>query len=219
MTGKGDEAVRRLCDRNLVDNGLSFEGATGLKRARVVGDGARCVCWSREYDGICGPDRAVNVGGTGKLPMTVLAEMCEAAGFSQVRTYIASGNVVFQSDGAEDQVRSALEDRLLAYAGRSVGVVLRTASEIAGALARNPFADSPGNRVMVLFIDGPLPSDPLDGVTGVKNEQIRLGKRELFVLYPDGMAITRLRIPSEKHGTARNMNTVAKLAEMAAAPA
>lgn len=163
--------------------------------------------------------RAVNVGGTGKLPMTVLAEMCEAAGFSQVRTYIASGNVVFQSDGAEDQVRSALEDRLLAYAGRSVGVVARTASEIADALARNPFADSPGNRVMVLFIDGPLPNDPLDGVTGVKNEQIRLGKRELFVLYPDGMAITRLRIPSEKHGTARNMNTVAKLAEMAAAPA
>lgn len=160
--------------------------------------------------------RAVNVGGTGKLPMIVLAQMCEAAGFGQVRTYIASGNVVFRSDSAEDQVRAAIEERLRAYAGKSVGVVVRSAPEIADTLARNPFADTPGNRVMALFIDGPLPIDPLDGVTGVKNEQIRLGQRELFVLYPDGMATTRLRIPSEKHGTARNMNTVAKLAEMTA---
>lgn len=160
--------------------------------------------------------RAVNVGGTGKLPMPVLAQMCEAAGFGQVRTYIASGNVVFRSDSAEDKVRAALEERLLAYAGKSVGMVVRSATEIADALARNPFANAPSNRVMALFIDGPLPSNPLNGVTGVKNEQIHVGKRELFVFYPDGMATTRLRIPSEKHGTARNMNTVAKLTEMTA---
>jgi len=163
--------------------------------------------------------RAVNVGGTGRLPMTVLAAMCEAAGCSQVQTYIASGNVVFRSDSTEDQVRSALEDRLHTYAKKRVGVMVRTASEIAGVLARNPFADSPGNRVMALFINGALPKDPLDGVTGVMNEQIRVGKRELFILYPSGMATTRLRIPIEKQGTARNMNTIAKLVEMAAAVA
>lgn len=134
-----------------------------------------------------------------------------------MRTYIASGNVVLQSSSTEDQIRSTLEDRLRTYAGKSVGVVVRTASEIADVLARNPFADSPGNRVAALFVDRPLPVDALDGVTGAKREQIRLGKREMFVLYPDGMATTRLRIPSEKHGTARNMNTVAKLAEMTAA--
>ena len=161
--------------------------------------------------------RAVNVGGTGKLQMTTLAQMCETVGFKKVKTYIASGNVVFESDGSEDQVRSALEDQLHAYAGKSVGVIVRTATEIADTLARNPFTDSPGNRVMTLFVDEALPTDPLDGLTGIKNEQVRLGKRELFVLYPDGMANTRLRIPSEKQGTARNMNTVAKLAEMAAA--
>jgi len=161
--------------------------------------------------------RAVNVGGTGTLPMSTQTNLCEAAGFAQVQTYIANGNVVFRSDSAKDQIRSALEDRLQGYAGKSVGVVVRTASEIADVLARNPFNDAPGNRVMALFVDGPLPGDPFDGVTGVKDEQIRLGKRELFVLYPSGMATTRLRIPSEKVGTARNMNTVAKLAEMAAA--
>jgi uncharacterized protein (DUF1697 family) len=161
--------------------------------------------------------RAVNVGGTGKLPMSVLASNCSEAGFEQVRTYIASGNVVFASERSEDQVRAALERRLHAYAGKPVGVVVRTAAEMADVLARNPFADSPGNRVAALFVDGALPNDPLDGVTGVKDEQLRLGKRELFVLYPQGMGTTRLRIPSEKHGTARNMNTVAKLAQMAAA--
>jgi uncharacterized protein (DUF1697 family) len=163
--------------------------------------------------------RAVNVGGTGKLPMTVLAQMCEAAGFEKVKTYIASGNVVFQTEASEDQVRSVMEDQLKAYAGKSVGVIVRTAVEMADALARNPFTDAPGNRVMALFVDGVLPADPLDGVTGITNEQVRLGTREMFVLYPDGMANTRLRIPSQKHGTARNMNTVAKIAEMAAAVA
>lgn len=161
--------------------------------------------------------RAVNVGGTGKLPMTVLAEMCEAAGFRSVRTYIASGNVVFQSDATEDEVRAGLETRLRVYAGRDVGIVVRAGSEIADVLARNPFAEASGSRVIALFVDGALPRDPLDGVTGLKSEQIRLGKRELFVLYPDGIGTTRLRIPAEKQGTARNMNTVAKLAEMVAA--
>ena len=56
--------------------------------------------------------RAVNVGGTGKLPMTMLAQMCETVGFEKVKTYIASGNVVFRSDRSEDQVRSTLEDQL-----------------------------------------------------------------------------------------------------------
>ena len=161
--------------------------------------------------------RAVNVGGTGKLPMTVLARMCEAAGFEEVKTYIASGNVVFRSESQEDQVRSVLEDQLRGYAGRDVGVIVRTGDEIADTLARNPFADAPGNRVMALFVDGVLPVDPLEGVTGIRDEQVRLGRRELFVLYPEGMANTRLRIPGEKTGTARNMNTVAKLAEMATA--
>jgi uncharacterized protein (DUF1697 family) len=72
---------------------------------------------------------------------------------------------------------------------------------------------------MALFVDGALPADPLDGVTGIKNEEVRFGNREFFVLYPDGMANTRLRIPSDKNGTARNMNTVAKLAEMTGAVA
>jgi uncharacterized protein (DUF1697 family) len=161
--------------------------------------------------------RAINVGGAGKLPMMALTGLCVEAGFARVKTYIASGNVVFQSDASEAEVRSALERRLEAYMGRPAPVLVRSASEIAQTLARNPFPQEPGNRVMALFFDGAPPSDPLEGASGVQGEEVRVGKRELFVFYPDGMAKTRLRLLAEKTGTARNMNTVAKLAAMAAA--
>jgi len=56
--------------------------------------------------------RAVNVGGTGKLPMAELTRIGEEAGFAQVRTYIASGNLLFDSDKEEATVKAALEARL-----------------------------------------------------------------------------------------------------------
>ena len=161
--------------------------------------------------------RAVNVGGTGKLPMTELKAMCEAAGLERVRTYIASGNVVFSSPLAEGAVRAAIEKPLEAYAGKPVGVLVRTAAEMADTLKRNPFADKPGNRTVALFVDGPLPSDALDAARNVQGEEMQLGKREIYIFYGEGMADSRLVIPAGKAGTARNMNTVAKLAEMAAA--
>jgi uncharacterized protein (DUF1697 family) len=160
--------------------------------------------------------RAVNVGGTGKLPMNRLTAMCVAAGFTEVRTYIASGNVVFDGRGAEADVRAELSVQLEAYAGKPVDVIVRSAAVIADVVARNPFANEPGNRVMAWFSDAALPADPVKEASGLRNEQVRLGKRELFVFYPDGQGRSRLRIPSMKSATARNMNTVAKLAAMAA---
>ncbi len=161
--------------------------------------------------------RAVNVGGTGKLPMATLAGLCEAAGFNQVRTYLASGNAVFASDADEDAVRTALEARLQAYAGKPLSVIVRSAAEMAAVLARNPFTDRPGNRVMALFVDASLPDDPLAEAKGLVDEEVRAGARELFIAYPNGAGASRLRLPGERLGTARNMNTVAKLAEMSAA--
>lgn len=163
--------------------------------------------------------RAVNVGGTGKLPMSELKAMCVAAGFDQVRTYIASGNVVFSAGVSEAEVRSALEERLAAYAGRPVGVMVRTAEELAGVLAANPFPAEPPNRTVAIFLDAPPPLDALDAVRGRRDEQLRLGTREIYVAYGSGMGSSKLAIPAAAHGTARNMNTVAKLAELAEAAA
>jgi uncharacterized protein (DUF1697 family) len=162
--------------------------------------------------------RAVNVGGTGKLPMSDLKALCEAAGFGQVRTYIASGNALFRSEGPEARVKAELEARLEAYAGKPVGVLVRTAAEMAGILAANPFPEAARNRTVAIFLDRPPPADALDGVTGRAGEEIRLGTREIYVHYGDGMAGSRLKIRAAGSGTARNMNTVAKLAAMAAAP-
>jgi uncharacterized protein (DUF1697 family) len=160
--------------------------------------------------------RAVNVGGTGKLPMEDLRSLCAEAGFAKVQTYIASGNVIFACRKSEKQVKAALEASLEAYAGKKVGVFVRTAAEMADVSANNPFADAPSNRVMAFFLDAPPPRDTLDHVTGRKDERIALGTREIYVHYGEGMGTSKLKIPAAKLGTARNMNTVAKLAELAA---
>ena len=145
----------------------------------------------------------MNVGGTGKLAMTDLKAMCEAAGFRAVRTYIASGNVLFRSTLREAAVKAALEARLQAHAGRPVGVAVRT--------------DVPGNRVVAIFLQAPPPLGALEAATGQgPDEALALGTREIYVRYGAGMAQSKLRVPAAKGGTARNMNTVAKLAVLAA---
>ena len=159
--------------------------------------------------------RAVNVGGTGKLPMSDLKNICEELGFGAVLTYIASGNVVFESRKSEAAVKAALEKRLEAYAGKPVGVLVRTAAEMAQVLADNPFPKAAPNRTMAVFLDRAPPADTLAGVRGQKDEEIRLGRREIYIHYGEGMGQSKLVIAAAKAGTARNMNTVAVLAKMA----
>ena len=162
--------------------------------------------------------RAVNVGGTGNLPMAELRSMCAEAGFDRVETYIASGNVVFASKAAPARVKAELEARLLTHAGKPVGVVVRTAAEMAAVLKANPFPKAEPKRTYVIFLDRPPPRDALDRAVGRSDEAMRLGIREIFVHYPGGMGRSKLKIPAAKTGTARNMNTVAKLAGLAARP-
>ena len=160
--------------------------------------------------------RAVNVGGTGKLPMSELVAMCEGLGFTSVKTYIASGNVVFSAKLREAAVKATLEDALRDYAGKPVGVMVRTATEITDVKASNPFPDAAPNRTVAIFLDAPPPDDTLDTLSGRNDEEVTLGTREIYVHYGDGMGTSKLKIPAAKIGTARNMNTIARLAAMAA---
>lgn len=161
--------------------------------------------------------RAVNVGGTGKLPMAELKAMCEAEGFSKVQTYIASGNVVFATPLPEAKVKAVLEKRLRAFAGNPVGVLVRTAKEMAAVLEANPFPRAAPNRTVAIFLDAPPPVAALKNIRGQSDEEVRRGKREIYVSYGDNMGRSKLKIPAAEDGTARNMNTIAKLAAMAAA--
>lgn len=160
--------------------------------------------------------RAVNVGGTSKLPMSELKALCEAAGFAEVRTYIASGNVLFTSMLVESAVKQKLEQQLHDHVGKPIGVLVRNAAEMAKVLANNPFADAQGNRVVAIFLDNAPPADALDNVKHQKQERLACGTREIYVHYGDGMADSRLTIAAAKTGTARNINTIAKLVELAA---
>ncbi len=161
--------------------------------------------------------RAVNVGGTGKLPMTALKSLCEDAGFTDVRTYIASGNVVLRSRLAEAGVKGQIEKRLMAYSGKPIGVIVRTRAEMAAVLDANPFPGRPGNRTVVLFLDETPAVDAIGNATHRRSEEVVTGTREIYLFHPDGIGESKLVLPDMKKGTARNLNTVAKLVEMAAA--
>jgi uncharacterized protein (DUF1697 family) len=159
--------------------------------------------------------RAVNVGGSGKLPMSKLKTMCCEAGFARVETYIASGNVVFDSKAPPSRVKAELERRLRDDVGKPIGVLLRSAAEMLAVLKANPFRGTAPKYTYALFLDEPPHKDALRQVSGRQDEQLSLGEREIFVHYPSGMGRSKLKIAAARTGTARNMNTVAKLAEMA----
>jgi uncharacterized protein (DUF1697 family) len=161
--------------------------------------------------------RAVNVGGTGTLAMADLVKLCEKAGFKDVKTYIQSGNVVFESSASEARVKAALEKALAAKVGKPVGVLLRSGAELDRVLAGNPFKKAPPNRVIVLFLDEAPAADALAGVKAPGGEELVLRGRELYIHYPLGQGVSKLKVPLAKVGTGRNLNTVSKLAEMARA--
>ena len=161
--------------------------------------------------------RAINVGGTGKIAMTDLRALCEGAGFASVRTYIQSGNVVFTSRLTELKVKAALEKALHAHFGKALSALVRSGPEMADVLKRNPFKNAAGNRVYVHFLDAAPAKGALEVVEGPDGEELHLSGRELFVHYAGGMGTSKLKLPKFiAAGTARNMNTAAKLAEMAA---
>ena len=161
--------------------------------------------------------RAVNVAGTGKLPMAELRAMAEGLGLANVRTYIASGNLLFESDLSEREVKAALETRIGAYAGKSVPIFVRTAAELAAVRAADPFPDAHGSRHMVYFLDDAPPEDTQQSARDQAGERIALGLREIYVDYGDGIRFTKLKLAATKISTARNMNTVVKLVAMMSA--
>jgi uncharacterized protein (DUF1697 family) len=161
--------------------------------------------------------RGVNLLGVSTLKMADLKAIAVELGLGSPRTYIASGNLLFLSDEPEEKLRKALERRLQAHMGREVRVMLRTAKEMEKVVKANPFTDGPGNRVQAFFLNAPPPRDLHQTVRNqADDERIAAGPREVFVAYGEkGIGKSRLRIPAAEAGTARNMNTVVKLAELA----
>ena len=158
--------------------------------------------------------RGVNLGKR-QLKMEDLRKVASGLGLQEPRTYIASGNLLFRSKKREAALKAELEAAIAEHMGARVGVMIRTGKELAGVVAANPFAGEAPAFVVAIFLDTPPPVDSPKAAKNVDGERIALGKREIYVHYPRGQGQSRLSIPAAAHGTARNMNTVARLAELA----
>ena len=160
--------------------------------------------------------RAVNVSGTGKLPKEDLRAMGEACGFENSRTFINSGNLLFTSGLDEAEVKKRLEEKVADYFAKPFPVYVRTAREMAEAVARDPFTGDAPSRRFAFFIDEEPVQAMLDEARDVQGERMALGPRCIYVSYGEGIGKTKLKLPAVKKGTARNMNSVARMAELLA---
>ena len=169
--------------------------------------------------------RAVNVGGTGKLPMKDFKSACEEAGLLKVSTYIASGNLLFDHDGTAEQARDIVTTVLRERFGLVKNhPILRTPKQLAAALAANPFADAAQERpkqLLLYFLAAVPPAgtaEKLKGWTGP--ERLHLDGDCLYVDFTEGVAKSKLAPAALDRlltvpATARNWNTANTLLELA----
>ena len=166
--------------------------------------------------------RGVNVGGH-KLSMAELRDALELAGYTNVRTYIQSGNVVLTHRGAAgDALARSLGELISGLAGYSVPVTLRNAAELESIVKRNPFDASDPTKLVVWFLDKePKPGTLKLDVSDYAPEEFTVSGREIYLSLPKGqgraalpVALGKLKVPELKTATARNWRTVEKLLEM-----
>jgi uncharacterized protein (DUF1697 family) len=166
--------------------------------------------------------KGVNVGGNRKLPMAELKRFLEGLGPTDVKTLLASGNVVFSADEAD---AATLEARLEKTASERIGLatdfLLRDAADLDAIIAANPFPDAAAdhpNHLVVVFHRDPFPGGLIERVPEFDNgpERLHAIGRHLYIDYPEDIghstlhkAMGKLKFP--KLATARNWNTVGKL--------
>jgi uncharacterized protein (DUF1697 family) len=168
--------------------------------------------------------RGINVGGN-PLKMAWLRAACETVGLREVRTYLQSGNIVFQSSLAAAKLAATLKSTIDKQTRLPVPVVIRSAKEMEGIVAHNPFLKRGGidaSKLHVTFL-GDMPKQidrvRLDKLAGTRDQYFHV-KREIYLHCPINYGETKLSNAAiEKalgvSATTRNWNTVTTLAEMA----
>ena len=167
--------------------------------------------------------RAVNVGGR-TLTSAQLRGAAEGLGYTDVKTYVNSGNLVAVAPHGASRVAEALSTALTAEVGFDVPVVTRTAHEWHAVIDALPFPDEarddPSHLVVVTWdgaVDG---SAATFDASRYGNERLAWTGRELYAYYPDGIGRSKLTLPvlekaAGRRGTARNWNTVLALDTLA----
>ena len=168
--------------------------------------------------------RGVNVGGARKLPMKDLVALLERAGFSSVRTYIQSGNVVFQSSkGTARALSTRIAELILKKFGFQSEVLVLSLRDLTEAIKGNPFPQADDDhKSLHLFFLSERPRDPdLKSLATLKSgrEAFALVGAVFYLHTPDGFVDSKLAARAERllgvQATARNWRTVNQLLQLA----
>jgi uncharacterized protein (DUF1697 family) len=169
--------------------------------------------------------RGINVGGAKKLAMSDLKALCTSLGHTNVSTYIQSGNVVLTSTRSDRaKIAAEISTGIERTHSLAVSIVLRTPAELRSALAANPFAtEAEPTRVTITFLSDVPTADAASLLEPDRfaPDRFTLRGKELYAYYPGGIGRSKMTLDYfEKRlgvrGTARNLNTVAKLIELSA---
>jgi uncharacterized protein (DUF1697 family) len=165
--------------------------------------------------------RAVNVGGAA-LPMAEFRDILSYLGATDVRTYIASGNAVVDAPGDPSTFDRAVEAALTERYGWSREVMSRTRAQLVDALEAHPFEVLEPKFSYVSFLSAVPTPEAIERAREVptKNDLWEVIREDLHIRYANGAGtpdmntdgvMRRLGVP----GTARNLNTVRKLIDLA----
>jgi uncharacterized protein (DUF1697 family) len=162
--------------------------------------------------------RAINVAGHQMVSMADLRDMLTKLGFSNVKSLLNSGNLVFDSKKKAPAVEQLLEKECARRLGCATDFFVRSADEVEAIIEANPFRketkDDPGH-VIVMFL-----KDASDGASlqkAIKGREIARGKgKQIYIYYPDGVGRSKLtnaliEKTLDTRSTGRNWNTVLKL--------
>lgn len=170
--------------------------------------------------------RAVNVGGTGIIPMAALRELCEKQGFKDPRTLLQSGNLVLRTGRTTPAALSKkLEAAIRTRFAVDVRVIVRTPDDLRDVVKRNPFPTAAKNdpgRLLVTFLNDAPTKDAAKALAAWKHatEPHKVDGRELYIHYANGAGTSKFVGPTIERtlatpGTARNWNTINKLIALA----
>ena len=171
--------------------------------------------------------RGINIGPSKRVEMVRLKKMFEDLGFRRVRTYIQSGNVVFDGRGTAAAVAAKIEKGMIEEFGFTALIMMRTEQEMARALANNPFLKQGQKNpayVHVCFLgETPAPEAVKKLHTlGTRTEQVKCVGNEAYCYHVEGLGKAKVlnhtvleKVLAVKV-TMRNLNTSNRLREMAA---
>jgi uncharacterized protein (DUF1697 family) len=172
--------------------------------------------------------RSVNLAAHNRIKMDALRALYESLDLRNPVSYVQSGNIVFRT-GERNLARlaSRIGDAIARDFAFRTDVILRTSSEMRDVIARNPFARRDGidpRKLLVHFLAAAPGPEARHKILQIKAdpEELRIGGRELYIYFPNGMARPKLSMAAIERalktpGTGRNWNTVVKLCEIAEA--